>query len=882
LILRIAAGSGGYLIFVLYLWQKQEPFMPYLFCRTPGCDTLLSPADPNTGSTVCPACGTAQSPVLSPTTAWEATLPAAPVPVGPPLLLGDTLFIPTHPRQERDSARLQRLALADGRPLPAVKLARGRFIAGLRRVEPDGQPHLLLSIRTDPRFRRSHSLGQLQLLPPAGEWVWRWQPRPAAGYVSATTVVGDTCWVTAVAEHQAWLAAVELATGKTQAQYALTGQPPLPTIHAPAIVSGRYAFVTTLSDRLLRVDLESGAAQSLTIGHQGRYLAHGPLPLDDNRLLVVNTAGQLFILDAEQGQVIAEVPGAATGAEPPSTINSSPPAGDDHRLYIGLPDGLLALSSGSGEPVWRYKTERSVTARPVVNGETLLVAGHDHRLTALSVADGVRLWQAPRLARRLEVSPLVTGNVVIVADREANVTAFTLPHGPEAHLAGGELEAAARLYDQAGPPRRAARLWQLLGRPVRQARALERQGKAENQPAPWEAAAAIYTGVGLWTDVDRCRAEIARLLGLPRFTVTVTAERLLLNQLASLNVTITNSGYGLAQAPLIRLENKTMFQPLEDAEDITRTRHFRPLAVGESQTESFTVKPAQAGLVPLRIAVCYTDAGRQPRVEQFRDIRLRVSPEPAQVQKIEITAQSYYEQAVVAATGHEEEHPMMSKKGLQEIINQKRRRLEKLQLQEATSGLSTDPGILIQIEDLQAEVAELRRQLVAMPDDDEAAGPAGAGSTATLPSGRVIHVAGNYIENAGDSPVSNISIGGNVGPGAAIGPGASVQAENIAGGDININSEADEAFAKIMALVESLAAEAPETAVDVRDAVEVIQAENDKGEEADERIIRFSFRTLARMAPDIFEVAAATLANPVAGLSAVVQKIAKKAAEEKK
>ncbi len=130
----------------------------------------------------------------------------------------------------------------------------------------------------------------------------------------------------------------------------------------------------------------------------------------------------------------------------------------------------------------------------------------------------------------------------------------------------------------------------------------------------------------------------------------------------------------------------------------------------------------------------------------------------------------------------------------------------------------------------------------------------------------------------------SISITGNVGPGTAIGTGASVKATNIAGRDIIIDSsnaqDVAAAFAQIYAAVDARSFPTETAAQEVREAVELIEAENEKGDEANEKIVRMSFRTLAQMAPDILQVAIATFVNPALGISLVVKKIAEKAKAE--
>lgn len=131
----------------------------------------------------------------------------------------------------------------------------------------------------------------------------------------------------------------------------------------------------------------------------------------------------------------------------------------------------------------------------------------------------------------------------------------------------------------------------------------------------------------------------------------------------------------------------------------------------------------------------------------------------------------------------------------------------------------------------------------------------------------------------------NISIGGSIGSGAAVGHGTSVKADNIAGRDIIIGANAKDitdAFAQLYAAIEAKSFPSETAAQDVREAVEIIEAENEKGEEANEKVVRLSFRTLARMAPDILDVAIATFANPLLGISTVVKKIAEKAEAETK
>ncbi len=68
---------------------------------------------------------------------------------------------------------------------------------------------------------------------------------------------------------------------------------------------------------------------------------------------------------------------------------------------------------------------------------------------------------------------------------------------------------------------------------------------------------------------------------------------------------------------------------------------------------------------------------------------------------------------------------------------------------------------------------------------------------------------------------------------------------------------------------------------DLKDQVAKIEAEASKGAQADPSRLEKLINTLAVMAPDIFEVAVTTLANPLAGIGLALKKIGDKARLER-
>ncbi len=91
--------------------------------------------------------------------------------------------------------------------------------------------------------------------------------------------------------------------------------------------------------------------------------------------------------------------------------------------------------------------------------------------------------------------------------------------------------------------------------------------------------------------------------------------------------------------------------------------------------------------------------------------------------------------------------------------------------------------------------------------------------------------------------------------------------------------EIAKAFAAINAKVNALP-EGPDKTV-AASAVKALQDEAQKGEKASEANVSKWFNFLAQAAPDAFDVAVATFANPIAGLGVAFKKIAERAKKER-
>jgi len=111
--------------------------------------------------------------------------------------------------------------------------------------------------------------------------------------------------------------------------------------------------------------------------------------------------------------------------------------------------------------------------------------------------------------------------------------------------------------------------------------------------------------------------------------------------------------------------------------------------------------------------------------------------------------------------------------------------------------------------------------------------------------------------------------------GIAVGHGASATVND---GGVSLDAIA-KAFVPILDKVNAL----PETAgkTIALQATQALQSEAAKGEAADEKTVGDWFNFLAQAAPDVFEVAVATFANPIAGLGIAFKKIADRAKADK-
>ena len=134
-------------------------------------------------------------------------------------------------------------------------------------------------------------------------------------------------------------------------------------------------------------------------------------------------------------------------------------------------------------------------------------------------------------------------------------------------------------------------------------------------------------------------------------------------------------------------------------------------------------------------------------------------------------------------------------------------------------------------------------------------------------------------ENEKKQKTSKIHTGDN-----SIAIGGSVSGSNVVLGNNNtVTNQAlniSVVFSPIYRAVDENPKLSPAEKADVKAEITDVEKEIQKGDQADESGVTRHLRNIQRMAPDILDVAVATLGNPLAGLGMVAKKIAEKMAGE--
>lgn len=136
-------------------------------------------------------------------------------------------------------------------------------------------------------------------------------------------------------------------------------------------------------------------------------------------------------------------------------------------------------------------------------------------------------------------------------------------------------------------------------------------------------------------------------------------------------------------------------------------------------------------------------------------------------------------------------------------------------------------------------------------------------SSSGAASGRDLKIAGDVIT------IRDVRDGAAV----AAGRGASAKVQHGEGSGKEIHSW----LAQMETAIETQPKISPQDKEDLKEQASKIAVEMEKGEKANKDRLERLVNVLSVMAPDIFEVAIATLGNPLAGIGLVIKKVGEKA-----
>lgn len=109
-------------------------------------------------------------------------------------------------------------------------------------------------------------------------------------------------------------------------------------------------------------------------------------------------------------------------------------ATDGQIVIVGTAKGeVVAFDAADGHERWRARVSSEVLVPAVFTGDRLLVRSGDHRLFALSAADGTRLWTmqrtTPALTLRVTTAPVVAENLAFLGFPGGKLLAVSVANG---------------------------------------------------------------------------------------------------------------------------------------------------------------------------------------------------------------------------------------------------------------------------------------------------------------------------------------------------------------------------------------------------------------------------------------------------------------------
>jgi len=202
---------------------------------------------------------------------------------------------------------------------------------------------------------------------------------------------------------------------------------------------------------------------------------------------------------------------------------------------------------------------------------------------------------------------------------------------------------------------------------------------------------------------------------------------------------------------------------------------------------------------------------------------------------------------------------MTTQAELKRLIDRHWQRLQLLKERQALYGASVDPQVVIEIEEIEAEVGRLEAELArrgdeaASPADDELPDP---------PPPETAPPAGNsgIIMSGGSIQAGQLAVGTNA---RAV---KTIYAALSGGAETGLEAALAHWLKEIEARIETLADVGAEEKAELKEQAARIQAEAAKGAAANPARLERQLNALAAMLPDVVAITAAMLQTPLAGV----------------
>ena len=147
---------------------------------------------------------------------------------------------------------------------------------------------------------------------------------------------------------------------------------------------------------------------------------------DGNRIYVASYDGKVSAYDPENGKRIWRT-------EVDVVLSAGPGVGGGLVVVAGYDGDLVALSAEDGTELWRKNIAGESLARPLVKDDAVVVYTIDGRLRVFSAFDGTERWaleqSLPALTLRGSAAPIVVGTTIVAGFDNGRLLAISLSDG---------------------------------------------------------------------------------------------------------------------------------------------------------------------------------------------------------------------------------------------------------------------------------------------------------------------------------------------------------------------------------------------------------------------------------------------------------------------